>query len=496
MLTTRFLAGARTSAALFAKCAARAEQVWVATAWASDGSAVADALWRARGRIESLVVGLDFHQTDPKFLRRFRPWARVYQSADGTFHPKVYVFRRGRTFDAIVGSSNLTRAGFGDNIEANLHVTGATTETSFTSLVRFIEDLAHDAEQWSERRIDHYEKEWRKARRDIKRLRNFKPAPKRGGSGGAAPSLHVDWKTFARELSRAIAPRAPAGSGDSFRPGPPDNPGYIGVVTEVQRLFTRHRQLAQMKEVDRLKVGGLIDPYGHFGRMTGAGLFNHYMRAEPKRLDRALDHIPAKPSKVSEDQFHAFVTAIKRTKGLGRPAVGSRLLAMKRPDVFMCLDSATLRKTIARGAARADDAAPSSQQAEAALDRDFARGRFPRISGHLRERMREHDSTVTPVEQRESICRVLRLVHSGTKEESAPEVDGEHVAPGGPSGMQVAKEARISGAPQRIRTSDLRLRRPSLYPAELVARLGSHLLAHPAGDPSPKNRAAPGGKGP
>ena len=340
MLATKFLADARTSATLFAKCAAHAEQIWVATAWASDGSPAADALWRAQDRIASLVVGLDFHQTDPKFLRRFRPWARAYQSADGTFHPKVYVFRRGRTFDAIVGSSNLTTAGFGDNVEANLHVSGATTETSFTSLVRFIEDLAHDGQQMLARDIDHYEKEWRKRQRDIKRLRKFKPAPKLRSGGGAAPSLHVDWKTFVRELPRAVARRAPAGYGGSFWPGSADNPGYVGVVTEVGRIFARHRQLVRMGEVDRLKVGGLIDPYGYFGRMMGAGLFNHYMRAEPKRIDKALDHIPAKPAKVSEAQFKAFVSAMRRTKGLGRPGVGSRLLAMKRPDVFMCLDSA------------------------------------------------------------------------------------------------------------------------------------------------------------
>jgi hypothetical protein len=95
-----------------------------------------------------------------------------------------------------------------------------------------------------------------------------------------------------------------------------------------------------MNEADRLKVGGLIDPYGYFGRMMGAGLFNHYMRSEPKRLDKALDHIPAKPARVSKEHFEAFVTTMQRTKGLGRPAVGSRLLAMKRPDVFVCLDSA------------------------------------------------------------------------------------------------------------------------------------------------------------
>jgi integrase len=38
------------------------------------------------------------------------------------------------------------------------------------------------------------------------------------------------------------------------------------------------------------------------------------------------------------------------------------------------------------------------------------------ISGHLTEAMREHYSTVSPVEQRESIGRVLRLVQSSATE--------------------------------------------------------------------------------
>ncbi len=41
------------------------------------------------------------------------------------------------------------------------------------------------------------------------------------------------------------------------------------------------------------------------------------------------------------------------------------------------------------------------------------------ISGHLTDRMREHYSTVTPVEQRESIGRVLRLVQGGASNDDA-----------------------------------------------------------------------------
>lgn len=340
MTGARLLEGARESATLFSSCAKAADELWIATAWASEASSVAGELWRARRCITSLVVGLDFHQTDPKFLRRFRTWARVFESADGTFHPKVYLFRHGDRFDAIVGSSNLTAGGFGANLEANVHLTGATRDPVFLSLVSFVEELGRGGRQMFEREIDHYEGEWRKRRRDVERLRRVKPAPKSSGRAGGVQSalaLHVDWRTFARSLPRAVATRA---AGGYFWRRSASVPGYIGVISEAQDLFARRKKLARMSVQDRLKVGGLVEPYGYFGRMTGAGRFNHYMRAEPERLDRALDHVPLKPVLVTEAHFRAFVAAITKTKGLGRPGVGSRLLAMKRPDVFLCLDSA------------------------------------------------------------------------------------------------------------------------------------------------------------
>jgi hypothetical protein len=116
--------------------------------------------------------------------------------------------------------------------------------------------------------------------------------------------------------------------------------GYVGVITEVQTFFRRRHQLARMSVEQLQKVAGLVSPYGYFGAMRGAGLFVHYVLKQPSRLDAALDHIPAERSLVTRRHFDAFVRSITRTKGLGRPAVGSRLLAMKRPDTFLCLDSA------------------------------------------------------------------------------------------------------------------------------------------------------------
>jgi hypothetical protein len=61
------------------------------------------------------------------------------------------------------------------------------------------------------------------------------------------------------------------------------------------------------------------------------------------------------------------------------------------------------------------------------------------ISGHLTDRMKDHYSTVSPVEQRESIGRVLRLVRS----EGTVAAEGGGAAGGGKdeaSGAELRKE--------------------------------------------------------
>ena len=62
------------------------------------------------------------------------------------------------------------------------------------------------------------------------------------------------------------------------------------------------------------------------------------------------------------------------------------------------------------------------------------------ISGHLTDRMREHYSTVHPVEQRESIGAVLRLVKGGAVTDDAPR-GGTHGGTQGPASGTSEREA-------------------------------------------------------
>jgi hypothetical protein len=95
-----------------------------------------------------------------------------------------------------------------------------------------------------------------------------------------------------------------------------------------------------------------------------------------------------------------------------------------------------------------------------------------RICGHITDEMKERYSTVGQGEQREAIGKVLGLMGSAGGA-TAPAND-ETGAPGGAPSTETGAPARKAlgflGASGRIRTCDLRLRRPSLYPAELRTR--------------------------
>jgi HKD family nuclease len=132
-MTTTTITSSSALRAAFAKAAAEATEVRVATAWASM----------------SLVVGLDFDATDPAFLKHFsenrseaEAGAPVKTFRDsGTFHPKVYLFNTRSAFTAIVGSSNFTDGGFGSNLEMNLLVTGKVSDSVFLELQGWIDAL-------------------------------------------------------------------------------------------------------------------------------------------------------------------------------------------------------------------------------------------------------------------------------------------------------------------------------------------------------------------
>lgn len=84
------------------------------------------------GSIE-IIVGLDFKTTDPQSIHYFIQLQKQISNlkfycygdkeenkTDVVFHPKIYLFQKGRETTGIVGSTNLTRGGLLTNFEVNV----------------------------------------------------------------------------------------------------------------------------------------------------------------------------------------------------------------------------------------------------------------------------------------------------------------------------------------------------------------------------------------
>lgn len=116
------------------------------------------------------------------------------------------------------------------------------------------------------------------------------------------------------------------------------------------------------------KAAGLGDyEWGWFGSMGGAGSFAELIGLQDPALASALDYIPVRGD-VTEAQFSdycgAFTAAFSRSSRTARLAPATRLLAMKRPNTFVCVNGGNTK-----GLAEALAFAPSTLRLENYWDR-------------------------------------------------------------------------------------------------------------------------------
>jgi HKD family nuclease len=140
-MRSRLLTRTKEIVQVFRKWCERAENIRMVTAWATTDCITCECLEKARSKISTMVVGLDFYTTSPSFLESFLSVIRIGKAPHGgTFHPKFYLFEIADRFGCVMGSSNFTRGGFGDNAE--LHSFGRYRSSSRNKLrARLLDDL-------------------------------------------------------------------------------------------------------------------------------------------------------------------------------------------------------------------------------------------------------------------------------------------------------------------------------------------------------------------
>lgn len=331
---------------IFQKLLQSCSTIHFAVAWASVGFPEHDALIAVKQKIGRAVVGTHFYQTDPEFIAKFQRDDRVrfVMEHSGVFHPKIYLFENiNGQWSCIVGSANFTAGGFGRNQEACILIE-ETDDPNGTILVNArnsIDRYWKYAIPGAKINLDHY---CNMRERFSRPLAHSAGQFGNGKAGRAVEDIEVLNMGWSEYMTAVDADRFHARA------------KRLDVLRSARELFRQYGTLANMPIKDRQGVAGFLKkaevPWIWFGNMQGARIFKSVVNRNVTSLSLALDQIPL-DGQVNKDDYLAFIDRFvvsfpiengqHKWHGL---STATRLLAMKRPDYFICLDGPNRAKLL------------------------------------------------------------------------------------------------------------------------------------------------------
>lgn len=315
------------------------ESMQWAVAWATPNDLVAVAL-EHQGKFKKLVIGTHMYQTHPKVLEdfKFSSQLKVMPPSGNLFHPKVYLFHTDAGVSAVIGSHNLTQAAMHRNVEASMLFEGSLGDPALCELEQFIGDAWDCAPRMDAAFLYRYRQQYQAKESARKSLTVFVQSPIPFDLASPKAPFLLSWKDYVGYVSafrfHTLAER-------------------LTVLSYARKLFAAHGSFASMGDDDRKLLSGTAGPkssrrdgtdFAIFGAMP-SGALSTVVRNAPQGLSLALDLIPH-TGPVTAADYMAFVNRFERTftdaktERMGQLPSASRLLAMKRPDVFVCISSA------------------------------------------------------------------------------------------------------------------------------------------------------------
>ncbi len=316
------------------------DKISIAVAW-GELTGVAETLIVNKAKFESVLFGVDFSATDPDLIDKLVGVrnAFVAKNRPGCFHPKIFYFQSGAEAEAIVGSANFTNGGLGKNFEASVYARGAVDEPFFGQVRDQLESYA-----WLRRRVT---KPLAEAYRRQAKVANKAPRPKNpvlpddedDWARLTSPLATMSWKQFAK-LARK----------DTHH----DFDTRMALIRKIQTMFVRTASFADLSVSEWKGVAGILGnaeakaeqldgfDWGWFGSMTRAHSFTQAIGRQDSSIAAALDLIPRRgdiSKTLFEDYVETFNSAFPKSASSNRIATATRMLAMKRPDFFVCVDA-------------------------------------------------------------------------------------------------------------------------------------------------------------
>lgn len=330
----------------FGKLFAWADRVQMAYAWATSSAGTLQH-WRAMHmrKIERAIIGTQFAQTEPwalSALDEVKDRLRVAISSTGTFHPKLVIGWKGGRIRAIVGSSNLTGAAFSSNIELNLLLSGEANDPVAVGLAEFLDEAWEAGTELSAEWLDRYTEAW------LKRPKFVGLVPHARLEVASIQSLDMSWPKYVELIANQEGRVLESGYKLSVS-GPA--PSYKVELDRTRGAFAQHAVFANMPVEQRKLIIGMGSlSSGLLGRMGAAGWAKQSVGSDPGRVGEYLDALPLHGAVSLENAFD-LVSGLTTIRGISI-GVASRVLAVKRPDIFVSVNNGSKRslaKLLGRG---------------------------------------------------------------------------------------------------------------------------------------------------
>lgn len=309
------------------------DNVAFAVAWASFGTDVFNVVRQVRPKIHRAVIGTHFYQTHPSVVDEFIDFnqVRFVFQPQGVFHPKAYLFWGSADWELIIGSANLTAGALTKNSELMLRVDSEDVPgvNLNDQILNQIDEYWRVGDTATTKSAAAYRALWKTQQSALRRISGNYSKRSKGKAPVHTSIMTKTWQEFLHAVK-----------GDQ-------NIGFIErceLLESVRIAFDDHHHFSDMESGLRKTVAGLPNNYDRrwacFGSMKGAGYFHQAVNNNDENLSHALDHIPLQGA-IARDFYDAYITDFIRAFPNGRDGVGiaSRLLALKRPDYFICFDS-------------------------------------------------------------------------------------------------------------------------------------------------------------
>lgn len=304
-------------------------------AWASASTKPYELLLKHENKIRAGVIGTHFYQTHPDVLDSFiqSKTVKFVLQPKGVFHPKVYLFLNDHHWEAIIGSANFTAGAMGENTELCTLLSQEDGD-HLKDLQGLIEGYFKQAKSITSDEAAKYRRIWKAKQPELRKLvdQYGEKAPTK--SAIESEVMGMDWPMFLAELKKDKT------HGFDDR---------LDLLDKVQQAFAGVPHFKDIDAQTRRAIAGLPNKVmvnaAWFGSMKGAGVFKNVVIESPEFLSAGLDQIPATGT-VTKEQYQSFIAEYLKAFPDGRHGIGTatRLLSMKRPDQFLCVDSANLRK--------------------------------------------------------------------------------------------------------------------------------------------------------